>query len=54
VRIRTIDEEKVPLLVNGHRLKIYPKPVSREEFIRIFQDNCEMKAVKKNPSSPLT
>eukprot|EP00253_Pinus_taeda_P036107 PITA_36107 len=36
VRIRTIDEEKVPLLVNGHWLKIYQTPVSREEFIRIF------------------
>ena len=33
VQIRTIDEEGIPLLVNGHRLKIYKKPLSREEFI---------------------
>jgi len=54
VRIRTIDESKTPLLVNGHRLKIYQKPISKEEFIKIFQDNSEIKLVKKNSSSPLT
>jgi len=54
VRIRTIDESKTPILVNGHRLKIYQKPISKEEFIKIFQDNYKMKLVKKNPSSPLT
>jgi len=54
VRIRTIDESKTPLLVNGHRLKIYQKPISKGEFIKIFQDNSEMKLVRKNPSSPLT
>jgi len=54
MRISTIDEKKVPLLANGHRLKIYHKPISREDFVRIFQDNIEMKLVKKNSSSPLT
>ncbi len=54
VRIRTIDEGKTPLLVNGHRLKIYQKLISKEEFIKISQDNSEMKLVKKNSSSPLT
>ena len=54
VQIRTIDEEKVPLLVNGHRLKVYHKPLSREDFIKIFQDNIDMKLAKKNSSSSLT
>ena len=54
VKIRTIDEEKVPLLVNGHRLKVYHKPLSREQFFKIFQDNIDMKLVKKNSSSSLT
>lgn len=36
VRIRIIDEEKVPLLVNGHRLKIYHMPMTKEEFVNIF------------------
>ena len=33
VQIRTIDEEGIPLLVNGHRHKIYKKPLSKAEFI---------------------
>ena len=33
VLIRTIDEEAIPMLVNGHRLKIYMKPLSKQEFI---------------------
>ena len=32
-QIRTIDEESIPLLVNGHRLKIYKRPLSKQEFI---------------------
>ena len=33
VQIRTKDEEGIPLLVNAHGLKMYKKPLSREEFI---------------------
>ena len=33
VQIRTIDEEGIPLLVNGYRLKAYKRPLFREEFI---------------------
>jgi len=29
VLIKTIDEEAIPMLVNGHRLKIYKKPPSK-------------------------
>jgi len=29
VLIRTIDEEAIPIFVNGHRLKIYKKPLSK-------------------------
>ena len=52
VRIKTIDEFQTPLIVNGHRLKIYNKPLSKEEFIKMFQDNFAIRLVKKNPSSP--
>lgn len=34
VLIRTIDEEAIPMLVNGYRLKIYKQPFSRQEFIK--------------------
>ena len=37
VLIRTIDEEAIPMLVNGHRLKIYRKPLSRQEFIKTVE-----------------
>ena len=36
VRIKTIDELQTPLTVNGHRLKIYHKPLSKEEFVNMF------------------
>lgn len=32
VQIRTIDEEAIPLLVNGYRLKIYKRPLWKQEF----------------------
>ena len=37
VLIRTIDEEAIPMLVNGNRLKIYRKPLSRQEFIKTLE-----------------
>jgi len=33
IQIRTIDEEGIPLLFNGYRLKLYKKVISKEEFI---------------------
>ena len=30
---RTIDAEAIPLLVNGHRLKVYKRPLSKQDFI---------------------
>jgi len=33
VQIRTIDEENIPLLVNGYRLKAYKKPLQKEVFV---------------------
>eukprot|EP00253_Pinus_taeda_P003891 PITA_03891 len=37
VLIWTIDEEAIPMLVNGHRLKIYRKPLSRQEFVKTME-----------------
>ncbi len=33
VLIRTIDKEAICMLVNGHKLNIYKKPLSKQEFI---------------------
>lgn len=32
--IKTLDEQQVSFIVNGHRLKLYNKPVTRDEFIQ--------------------
>ena len=37
VLIGIIDEEAIPMLVNGHRLKIYKKTLSRQEFIETLE-----------------
>ena len=33
VQIKTIDAEAIPLLVNGHILKVYKGPLSKQDFI---------------------
>ena len=52
VRVKTIDELQTPFIVNGHRLKVYQKPLSREEFVKLFQNDSEMRLVEKNSSPP--
>jgi len=37
VQIRTIDEEGIPFLVNGFRLKMYNNNLTREEFINTLK-----------------
>ena len=54
VKIRTIDEEEVTFLVNVHRLNLYQKSLSREEFVKKFQENSDVKLMKKNLSSSST
>ena len=33
VRLVTIDDNRIPLLANGHRLRLYRKPISKDAFI---------------------
>jgi len=52
MQIKTIDEEAIPLLVNGHRLKIYKRPLSKQEFIDdINKTVMIMEQVPDPPSS---
>ena len=41
VRICMIDEEKMSFLVNGHRLRLYQKPMSKGQFISDLQTHGE-------------
>ena len=54
VKIRTIDEEQATFVVNGHRLKVYHKPLSKQEFIHnmIQQSELEMVGEEMTSSSP--
>ena len=45
VRIKTIDEFRTPLIVNGHRLKVYHKPLSKEDFVKMFQESFAIRLV---------
>ena len=51
VKIKTIDDQNVSFLVNGHRLKLYTKPVSREDFISKISVE-EMEIMQEGESVP--
>ena len=50
MKIKTIDEEAIPLLVNGQRLKMYKRPLSKQEFIDSINKTVMM--VEQFPSPP--
>jgi hypothetical protein len=53
VRIKTIDENQTSLVVNGHRLKVYHKPLSKEDFVKNVLQTSEMQLVRKRVSPPI-
>jgi hypothetical protein len=52
IRIKTIDEHQTPLLVNGHQLRIYNKPLSKEEFLTRVLQNLDMQVISKEGDLP--
>jgi hypothetical protein len=52
IRIKTIDEQQTPLLVNGHRLRIYNKPPSKEEFLTRILQNLDIQVISKEGDLP--
>lgn len=46
VQVITIDEDEIPLLVNGYRLKVYKKSLSKAEIINSI--NREVHAMGKS------
>ena len=42
VKLITIDGEGHPFLVNGHRLKLYHKPISKEDFLQTVSQQREV------------
>jgi hypothetical protein len=39
INIKTIDDGQVSFVVNGHRIKFYHKPISREDFLQVMSAN---------------
>ena len=55
VRIKTIDEEEASFLVNGHKLKVYNKPLNRDEFVSSFcQDEIQILGEVSSNLTPLS
>ena len=54
IRIKTIDEEEASFLVNGHRLKVYNKPLNRDAFVSSFyQDEIQIFGEGSSNITPL-
>jgi len=52
ILIRTIDDEAIPMLVNGHQLKVYKKPLSKQEFIEDLNKTVRVVEHVLAPTSP--
>jgi hypothetical protein len=56
MKIKTIDDQQVSFIVNGHRLHLYHRPTSKKEFTHQIQLQSDMEQVDGGtlPSVPLT
>ena len=52
VKLTTIDDARTPLLANGHRLRLYHQPTSRDSFIKHIAVNPDFQIISVGDSSP--
>ena len=52
LEIKTIDGSQVSFVVNGHRLRIYHQPTSKQDFIENVLKQNEMELVEKEVIPP--
>jgi hypothetical protein len=45
IKIKKIDDGQVSFVVNGHRLKFYHKPISKEDFLQVMSTDKELALV---------
>ena len=51
VRLVTIDDTRTTFIVNGHRLRPYCKPASKDDFIKQLSEKSHLKFISaENPS----
>ena len=53
VKIKTIDGSQVSFVVNGHRLRLYHQPTSKQDFIQNVLQQNEMELVEGEAIPPL-
>ena len=54
VKLQTIDDEAHTFVFNGHWLKLYTKPINKEDSIQQFSQKREMEVLDKHTGvSPL-
>ena len=47
VEIKTIDDSQTSFVVNGHRLRLYHQPISRQDFVKNVLQQKEMELVEE-------
>ena len=52
VKLITIDDANTPLLANGHRLRLYHHPTSKDSFTKHVVDNSDFEIISAGDSSP--
>ena len=52
VKIKTIDGSTVSFVVNGHRLRLYHEPTSKQDFIKKHLQQNEMELVEGEAIPP--
>ena len=53
VKLTTIDGEGHSFTVNGHRLKLYTKPISKEDFIHTVSQQSEVEILQPSAAVSL-
>ena len=46
VEINTIDDSQTSFVINGHRLRLYHQPISRQDFVKNVLQQKEMELVE--------
>ncbi len=45
IKIKTIDDSQQSFIVNGHKLKIYHKPLTKEQFLQVMSTATNVEVV---------
>ena len=52
VEIKTIDDSQISFVVNGHRIRLYHQPISKQDFVQNVLQQKEMELVEEEIISP--